>query len=53
MSLKRYDDNGNRFFNKFTGMPVQPWYYHIAMGIITLILLSPIIYLAIKDILSI
>ena len=53
MSLKRYDDNKNRIFNKFTGMPVKPWYYHIVMIIITLILLSPIIYLAVKDIFSI
>ena len=43
-----YDENGNRIFSKFTGLPVQPLSYHIVMVIIVLVILSPILYLVIR-----
>lgn len=32
-----YDEQGNRIFSKFTGLPIQPLSYHIMMVLISLV----------------
>jgi len=40
MSFKRYDGEGKRIFSEFTGLPVQPWQYHVVCIIISIIIVG-------------
>lgn len=38
-----YDENGNRIFSKFTGLPIQPLSYHLMMIVCSIIFVGLIL----------